>query len=390
MDNKNQSADLSAVELEYAPSPLPREVFVHHIELLLDPKHIHNLETMIDLAEKEQQNKFAYFNDVEIIYYFVHLEKDMDQTKNRKPSTKRVYLHEILTFCQTLVKNAEEFDLQIKAIQQQSSLLKALEPWNIRRYGIHLQQAPLGRAGEPYKVASLAKKTTILKSFLKFLYERGYIEKLLHQELKKSSVRSEDRPDRDLTLSEVQEILNYYREQNHIVNYTILLFLATTGLRIKELTSAKVKDLQYIEGQYWLNAMGKRDKERQVYISPQLLKAIIQFRRNRGYDTRIGSGDESPLLMTLRGKPYNSNQLSNQVTKMIQDTSLPFLQHRENPVTAHTFRHFFAIAAASRGVEITKIQRTLAHDSILTTQIYLEKHLKRQDNAALSFADDLE
>lgn len=390
MNNIDESTNLPSTSVEYTSSSILKNISIHNTELLLNIEYIHKLEDVIDLAEKEQQTKFAYFNDMEVIYYFVHLEKDMDRMKHRKLSTKRVYLHEILTFCQTLLKYAEEFDLQTEAIHSNTSLLQVLQPWNIRRYGTYLQQAPLGRDGNPYKVASLAKKTTIIRSFLKFLYEQRYIEKPLHQELKKSSVRSEDRPNRDLTFSEVQEILNYYKQQNHLVNYTILLCLATTGLRIKELTSAKVKDLQYMEGKYWLHVVGKRDKERQVYISPQLLKALIHFRKNRGYDTKLNSGDESPLLMTLRGKSYNSNQLSNQVTKMVQDTNLPFLQYRENPVTAHTFRHFFAIAAAARGVEITKIQRTLAHDSILTTQIYLEKHLKRQDNAALSFADDLE
>lgn len=34
---------------------------------------------------------------------------------------------------------------------------------------------------------------------------------------------------------------------------------------------------------------------------------------------------------------------------MIKKTNLEFLQYRENPVTAHTFRHAFAIMAVEQG-----------------------------------------
>ncbi|WP_379968149.1 tyrosine-type recombinase/integrase [Ectobacillus sp. sgz5001026] len=357
---------------------------------LLSSQYIPMLVEKMEDAEKEEKDRFSYFQDIEIIYYFIHQEKDMNASKNRKETTKKSYFNEILTFCQTLVTHAEEFEIRGDVVAKKESLLKAIEPWNVRRYGEYLRCAPLGkRKGEPYKPASLAKKTTIIKSFLSFLYESHYIEKPLHHEVKRSSVRSEDRPNRDLTLVEMEQILSFYRTRSHIVNYTILLLLATTGLRIREVTSAKMKDIHYLEGHYWLTVVGKRNKERQAYISPMLFRSITEFRKNRGFQTEIGTGDESPLLLTIRGNAYNPNQLSNQVTKMVQDTALPFLAHRENPITPHTFRHLFAITAAARGVEITKIQRTLGHDSIYTTQIYLEKYLKRQDNAALSFADDL-
>ncbi|PHG69741.1 tyrosine-type recombinase/integrase [Bacillus toyonensis] len=349
--------------------------------------YIDKVEEKMEVAEKEGKSKYTYFSDLEVMYHFVHVQKDMDEKKNRKEDTKKSYISEILSFCQCMVQHAEAFELNGEEVQQNDSLLKTLQPWHIRKFNSWLKQVENGRNGGTYAVATLAKKTVLIRSFLKHLHVFSYIEKPLHEELQRANVKEQDRPNRDLSYEEVMKILGFYKERGHVVNYTILLALASTGARMQELCQARVKDLHY-DGKYWLKVTGKGDKVRELFISEHLYQCICEMRRRRGFQTVLDRGDESPLFINQRGSFYHAKTLSNQVTDMIKKTNLVFLQYRENPVTAHTFRHAFAIMAVEQGnADLYHLMQTLGHENMQTTQIYLEKHMKRQNNVGATFAD---
>ncbi|MEH7218571.1 tyrosine-type recombinase/integrase [Bacillus toyonensis] len=359
------------------------------VPFLHDSRYIDKLEEKMEVAEKEGKSKYTYLSDLEVIYHFVHLQKDMDEKKNRKEDTKKSYISEILLFCQCMVQHAEAFELGGAEVQKKDSLLKTLQPWHIRKYNAWLKQVENGRNGDTYAVATLAKKTVLIRSFLKHLHVFSYVEKPLHEELQRANVNEQDRPNRDLSYEEVMKILGFYKERGHVVNYTILLALASTGARIQELCTTRVKDLHY-DGKYWLKVTGKGDKVRELFISEHLYQCICEMRKRRGFQTVLDEGDESPLFVNQRGNFYNSKTLSNQVTDMIKKTNLEFLQYRENPVTAHTFRHAFAIMAVEQGnADLYHLMQTLGHENIQTTKIYLEKHMKRKNNVGTSFADML-
>ncbi|HFK1716895.1 TPA: tyrosine-type recombinase/integrase [Bacillus cereus] len=387
MDNKNEKENLSIINKQSEYIDTYVENLRDVVPFLYNDSYVDKLEEKMELAEKEGKSKYTYLSDLEVIYHFVHLQKDMDEKKNRKEDTKKSYVSEILSFCQCMVQHAKEFELNGEEVQKNDSLLKTLQPWHIRKYNSWLKRVENGRNGGTYAVATLAKKTVLIRSFLKHLHVFSYIEKPLHEELQRANVNEQDRPNRDLSYDEVMKILGFYKERGHLVNYTILLALASTGARIQELCTARVKDLHY-DGKYWLKVTGKGDKVRELFISEHLYQCICEMRRRRGCQTVLEKGDESPLFINQRGNTYNSKTLSNQVTDMIKKTNLEFLQYRENPVTAHTFRHAFAIMAVEQGnADLYHLMQTLGHENIQTTKIYLEKHMKRENNVGTSFAD---
>ncbi|CDN39495.1 tyrosine-type recombinase/integrase [Bacillus thuringiensis] len=389
MDNKNVKENSSIInnQSEYTDTYVDNLKGV--VPFLHNDSYVDKLEEKMEVAEKEGKSKYTYLSDLEVIYHFVHLQKDMDEKKNRKEDTKKSYISEILSFCQCMVQHAEDFELNGEEVQQNDSLLKTLQPWHIRKYNSWLKLVEKGRNEETYAVATLAKKVMLIRSFLKHLHVFSYIEKPLYEELQRANVNEQDRPNRDLSYEEVMKILGFYKERGHVVNYTILLALASTGARIQELCTTRVKDLHY-DGKYWLRVKGKGDKVRELFISEHLFQCICEMRRRRGLQTILDRGDESPVFVNQRGNFYNSKTLSNQVTDMIKKTKLEFLQYRENPVTAHTFRHAFAIMAVEQGnADLYHLMQTLGHENIQTTKIYLEKHMKRKNNVGTSFADML-
>ncbi|MEK5115341.1 tyrosine-type recombinase/integrase [Bacillus sp. FSL R5-0677] len=389
MDNKSQNENLPILKSQGEFT----DIYLHNIKVIssfmYNNRYMNDLEQKIEDAEKEGKGKYAFLGDLEVTYHFVNLQNDMDEKKNRKDDTKKSYVSEILSFCECMVQHAEEFEVNGEEVQRNASLLKTLQPWHIRKFNYWLKNIQNGRGGNTYAVATLAKKTVLIRSFLKHLHVFGYIEKPLHEELQRANVNEKDRPNRDLSYEEVMKILGFYKERGHLINYTIILALASTGARIQELCTARVKDLHY-DGKYWLKVRGKGDKVRELFVSEHLYQCICEVRRRRGFQTVLEKGDESPLFINQRGNAYNSKTLSNQVTDMIKKTNLEFLQYRENPVTAHTFRHAFAIMAVEQGnADLYHLMQTLGHENIQTTKIYLEKHMKRKNNVGSAFADML-
>lgn len=387
MDKQNEIENLLIVHNKSKDISIYTENIRDIVSFLHNSDYIDKIEEKIEVAEKEGQSKYTYISDMEVIYHFIHLQKDMDEKKNRKEDTKKSYVSEILLFCQCMVQHAEEFELNGEEVQRNTSLLKTLKPWHIRKYNAWLKRVKNGRNGKTYSVATLAKKTVLIRSFLHHLYRFGYIDQPLHEEIQRASVKEQDRPNRDLSYEEVRKILDFYKVKGHVVNYTLLLALASTGARIQELCTARVKDVQF-DGKYWLTVTGKGDKVRDLFISDHLYQCICEMRRRRGYQTVLEQGDERPLFLNQRGYFYNPKTLSNQITDMIQKTNLAFLEHREHPVTAHTFRHAFAIMAVEQGnADLYHLMQTLGHEQIQTTQIYLAKYMKRQQNVGTTFAD---
>ncbi|PFR66598.1 hypothetical protein COK29_26615, partial [Bacillus cereus] len=92
----------------------------------------------------------------------------------------------------------------------------------------------------------------IIRSYLRWLYEIQYIEEPLHVEILSTTVNKQHKPKRELSYEEVKQLLHYYRDNE--INYALLSFLATTGLRVAEVARALWADLEYdvIRGRYYL------------------------------------------------------------------------------------------------------------------------------------------
>ncbi|MED3554244.1 tyrosine-type recombinase/integrase [Cytobacillus praedii] len=341
------------------------------------------LQERIDLAEKFQKAPFGDFSDLDIMKWFLYKKEYLDQQHDKSVRTIKEYERELTQFVEQLIKSSTEIDLDIDTIIQ-GSLFKSLESRHIRRYQEWLfKQSPYEKEKGPYSPATLSRKTTIIKNFLSFLYEVKYIEEPIYKGLKIATVRKDDRPNRDLGPKEVIRLLDHFRDINHPIVFAIIHILTTTGLRNEEFCNLKVADIQYdsINEQHYLNVLGKGNKKRQIPLKEKSMESIKMFRYARGLPEVAVSDKESSLFTTNTGKAYTPSYLSQFLTKKIKETNLEFLMHRISPIGPHTFRHAFAIISYISGVDIYKIMRSLGHEKIETTMIYLEKVFEKERHA---------
>ena len=99
------------------------------------------------------------------------------------------------------------------------------------------------------------------------------------------------------------------------------------------------------------------------------------------------SNPEEPLFTTNRGNPYSPSYLSQYVRKEI---ALMYKSEFELVVNynPHYFRHAFAIISHTNRVDIYEVMRSLGHQKIETTKIYLDKIFAKERHAIHSWKSE--
>lgn len=381
-----------------------KEIKTNVTKALLDKKYLKDF--YLQIFENDNAD-YTNFNDIEMIYLYVHEEKDQDEEKNTTKNTKKEYLRELLQVYLLFRNNKEYFGITDVPGQ---SIFRRIKEKQIRLYQNWLKTAPLGKGNKPYAIATIARKTTIFKSFLHYLYRKKYITEPVHEAFIAAKVGKKDRPNRDITEEEVVQLLNYYKDQPII--HGLLAVLITTGARVEEICKVKVSDLTLEkdkktgEYNYWMEVTGKGNKKRSLLIHDNVFKAIVRFRNRRRLKTELNPTDHSPLFTTAKGKAYRPKNLSMFITKHINQAEVPFVMTNnklkeqyaagkldENDkgkirsLTPHTLRHGFAIISAERDSDVFRIMQTMGHESIETTMIYLENKQSKDQNVGHAWKD---
>lgn len=350
---------------------------------IMNYKNVSSLQERVDQSEKMGLPSFHDFDDVEILQWYLFKPEHLNREHDKSLRTIKEYQKEITLFISHLLSFSYEIGLDIDDIKD-NSLFKSLEKRHLRRYQEWLAtKSPHVQKKGKYSPATLSRKTIIIKNFFQYLFQIGYIKTPVHEGLLVATVRKDDRPNRDLGPKEVKQLLDYFNEHNHPIAFSIIHVLVTTGLRNEEFCKLKVKDVQYdsIHGNYYLKITGKGNKRRDIPLREKTLNSIKMFREARGLPSIHESDKDSPLFVTNNKKPYSPSYLSQQLSKMIQRTKLPFLENCQVKITPHVFRHSFSIISHLSGVDIYDIMRSLGHEKIDTTMIYLEKIFEKEKHA---------
>jgi len=151
-------------------------------------------------------------------------------------------------------------------------------------------------------------------------------------------------------------------------NYTILLLLIDTGLRISELTCIKMTDINPTQG--YIKVIGKGQKERMVPFSAFTRKELMKY-INRYRLSQCGI-DSSYLFPTKDGEHISVNSIQQAIRRLAQKAGMQNV--RCNP---HIFRHTFATMFSVKGGSPEILQLIMGHESYQTTQKYL--HPQPQD-----------
>lgn len=243
----------------------------------------------------------------------------------------------------------------------------------VREFRLYLNRRPGTKVGgrmEPMKRKTQNYYLIAVRAFLKYLRKRG-VESLNPEriELAKVSERSLDL----ITAQESQRLLDTPDTSTPVGlrNRAILELLFSTGLRISELCSLNIDDVDLTRDEF--SVRGKGDKVRVVFLSSEAKQAIKNYLKARQ--------DMDEALFVQYGKnAKNAKELRlsvRAVQRMMKQVATEAGITRK--VTPHVIRHSFATDLLQNGADLRSVQALLGHAHIGTTQIYThvtDKHLR--------------
>lgn len=281
-------------------------------------------------------------------YEIVVSEKDTDLEKmqifyaskkiaGRKDSTLNQYMNELKICRDTINKKFED-----------------ITTMDLRWYlGIMQQQ-------RNNKISTIQNKIRYLNSFYSFLAKEEMVDK--------NPVARIETPKMDYVIRKpfsAEEMEAIRKSCTHPRERALIEFLYATGLRVSELCSLDVRDIDMNKKEFVVT--GKGNKERTVYFSDSAHYHLSEYFKWRMKTEGIEFNElcDKPLFVSVR-KPHN------RPTRSSIEACLRKISGKSgvSNIHPHRFRRTFATNMMNRDMRLEDLAKLMGHSKIETTLIY--------------------
>ena len=213
---------------------------------------------------------------------------------------------------------------------------------------------------------SYARNISVLKSFFNYL---NLYKGITNTPFSNIKVRNNNNKLPEfLTFDQVLKLLDSYNLDDKIElrNRLITEMLYATGLRLSELTSVKLQDINFDESIIY--TIGKGNKARIVPLYDSIIELIYIYLDSYYKDYNVNN---DYLFINKKG-----NKLSDRfIQKLLKQQALKanlFIN-----IYPHMLRHSFATHLLDNGLDLRSVQQLLGHKNLSTTQIYTHVSTER-------------
>ena len=218
--------------------------------------------------------------------------------------------------------------------------------------------------------ASIKLVVVALKIFFRFLHVRKITERDVAEVL--PMPRIERYLPETLNEIQVEQLLDSIdtRHPLGLRNRAMVELLYASGLRVSELTNARLENLNLDDGT--IRVTGKGNKTRLVPVGKKAREAIQTY-LDRERPELVGKKTGSHVFLSVRGTNLTTARAWQIIKRIAKHSGL------ETNIYPHLLRHSFATHLLGNGADLRIIQEMLGHADISTTQIYThvdQRHLK--------------
>jgi integrase/recombinase XerD len=209
--------------------------------------------------------------------------------------------------------------------------------------------------------ATVARNLSSIKSFYKFMVMEDHIAINPTTDLETPKINR--KLPRVLSIEEVDKLIEQCKVMLPLGlrDRAMLELMYGTGLRVSELLSLQIDDINFTAG--FLRCLGKGRKERIVPVNNSSVLWVERYLA-RSRNTLVKSQYERTLFLNAHGHPLSRQGFFKLLAQYGEKSGI------KKEITPHTLRHSFATHLLENGADLRAVQEMLGHADISTTQIY--------------------
>lgn len=236
-----------------------------------------------------------------------------------------------------------------------------VSPLHIKQFLIHLKEK---HQNNPQ---SLNHKLRNLRTFFNYMEE---IRIITHEKnpTRQAKYIKETSKIEVFTDDHIRQMLGYLRriKQRDKVfvsyrNYTIIVFLLGTGVRVGELVNLMWNDVDLVNGV--VTVIGKKRVSSSIPLTEKLKKELAEYRTFQQHSFKRTIEYVFP---SADGTKWTTNG-----AKMMFKHLAKIMNFRDVRLSAHTFRHTFAHRCLMSGMDVFTLQKMLRHSKLDMTMRYV-------------------
>jgi integrase/recombinase XerC len=218
---------------------------------------------------------------------------------------------------------------------------------------------------------SIARKVACVRSFFKFCYKRGYVEKNPAHLL--IIPKKEARLPKTVRVQEIERMMELASENTPEIlqERAILELFYSTGIRVSELTNLNITDLDLKHKQ--ISVFGKGNKQRVVPLGEKAIIACENHLDSRGSLLTSKSNHEDRKALFIA--PKGGRVYPRKVQRIIESYLMKVSEITQK--SPHVLRHSFATHMLDAGADIRLIKEFLGHSNLSSTQVYTHTSVER-------------
>lgn len=225
-----------------------------------------------------------------------------------------------------------------------------------------MRGAPAATVGKAYARSTIARKLSVIRSFLGFCQDNG-----LTETSPGAGVRSGRVPRRlpqVLTPEQTAGLLESIGAEKPLELRDRALFelVYSSGLRCQEVLDLRLRDLNL--GSREVRVKGKGRKVRVVPIGEVALDALERYLGEGRSRLLKHPTQDDHVFLSRNGRRLSSSDVQRRLARYLARAGVP------RGTSPHTLRHSFATHLLEGGADLRAIQEMLGHSSLRTTQVY--------------------
>lgn len=212
------------------------------------------------------------------------------------------------------------------------------------------------------KTSTISRNLATIRSFYQFLLRTKKIKK--DPTVGVQSPKVEKKVPSILTSKEVELLLNQPKgiDLKGIRDKAMLEFAYATGMRVTEIISLEISDVNLEQNYVVCNAGSKKRNIPLGSISAKALRDYIEKAR----PILIKDENTNALFVNINGKRLTRQGFWKIVKYYKEQANI------SKDITPHVLRHSFATHLLQNGADLKAIQTMLGHSDISSTQVYMQ------------------